>query len=276
MKKLILTLIAAAAIFVATAQPDNDMNTTDKDVMVEMETTMGTVVLRLFNDTPAHKANFIKLVNEGYYDGLLFHRVINEFMVQAGDPNSRTASPGQMLGDGSPDYDIEAEILCPTHFHKRGALAAARESDDTNPQRASSGSQFYIVTGKVFNEGQMQQMDRRLRMEHEKDIANRLASEYRDTIMALRRDRNLVALRELQDELTLKVEAEMKANPGGLTKEQREAYMTIGGAPHLDGSYTVFGEVVEGMDVVDRIQQVEVDGMKRPVEDVRIIKMRIL
>ena len=142
-------------------QTDTAMTqTTDSsDVKVEVETTMGNFTVMLYGDTPRHRDNFVKLVKEGYYDGTLFHRVINEFMVQAGDPDSRNARPGQQLGAGGPDYKIDAEIVYPRHFHKRGALAAARQGDQVNPARQSSGSQFYVVTGKKLSEGELAQME---------------------------------------------------------------------------------------------------------------------
>lgn len=246
------------------------------DVKVKVSTTMGDFTVVLFQDTPIHRDNFVKLVKQGFYNGTLFHRVINEFMVQAGDPDSKNAPKGKALGMGDPGYTLEAEFVYPKHFHKRGALAAARQGDATNPQRRSSGSQFYIVTGKAYNASQLTQMEKQLQMAQQQDIFNRLATERRDTIMSLRRNRDQAGLQALNDELIALTEAEAAKNPAHLTDEQRKAYTTVGGTPHLDGQYTVFGEVIAGMDVIDKIQGVATDRNDRPAEDVRIIKMEIL
>lgn len=196
---------------------------------VVMETTMGTIEVMLYNQTPKHRDNFLSLVEEGAYDSLLFHRVIKDFMIQGGDPESRNAVKGQLLGDGDRPYTLPAEFrLEDGIFHRRGALAAAREGDDVNPEQRSSAMQFYIVWGRVFDDDRLDYVQQRM------------------------------------DEIT-----------GGkvkYTKEMRESYKTVGGTPHLDGMYTVFGEVVSGMDAVDAIQQVATDENDRPMEDVRILK----
>lgn len=243
---------------------------------VEINTTAGRMVIGLYDDTPLHRDNFVKLVKEGYYDGLLFHRVINEFMIQTGDPDSRNAPAGKQLGAGNPGYEIDAEILCPTHINRRGALAAARTGDAVNPQRRSSGSQFYIVTGRTFTDQQLDQMQHQARMGQKQEIFNRLASEHRDSIMAMRRNRDQAGLQALQDSLVKQTEEMAAANPFTYTEEQREIYRTQGGAPHLDGAYTVFGEVLEGMDTVAKIEKAETDPADRPKEDIRIISMKIL
>lgn len=245
------------------------------DIIVDVETSMGDIKIRLFGDTPKHRDNFVKLVNEGFYNGVLFHRVINEFMIQAGDPESKNAPAGKMLGSGDPGYTLEAEFVYPKHFHKRGALAAARTGDDMNPERRSSGSQFYIVTGKAYNESQLAQMEKQMAMMQKQEIFNKLVEEHRDSVMAMRRNRDQAGLQKLQEELVAITEQKAAENPAKMTPEQRQAYSTIGGTPHLDGSYTVFGEVIEGMDVVDKIQNVETGAADRPVEDVKIIKMSI-
>lgn len=246
------------------------------DVLVEIKTTEGDLTVRLFGDTPRHRDNFVKLAKEGYYNGVLFHRVINEFMVQTGDPDSKTAPAGKMLGSGGPGYDIEAEIVYPAHFHKRGALAAARQGDQVNPERRSSGSQFYIVTGKAYNDSTLNQMERQLQMMQKQNIFNDLAREHRDSIMTLRRNRDQAGLQALQDELVAITEKKAAEAPARLTAEQREAYTTTGGTPHLDNQYTVFGEVVDGMDVIDKIEKVETDSHDRPLKDVKILSMRVL
>ena len=200
---------------------------------VLIETTMGNIRVALYNETPLHRDNFLKLIREyHYYDSLLFHSVIPDFMIQAGDPYSKNAPKGAVLGDHSLDYTIPAEIRLPQIYHKRGALAAAREPDMVNPKRESSSLQLYIVYGRKQDERGLQRG--------------------RDNLRQLFGD-------SIQ-----------------MTDEMREAYTTVGGTPHLDGGYTVFGEVLEGMDVVDRIQRVQRDANDRPLEDVRIIKATIL
>lgn len=246
------------------------------DVKVLMHTSMGDITLLLYGDTPRHLDNFVRLAGEGFYDGLLFHRVIADFMIQAGDPTSRDAVPGQHLGSGGPGYQIDAEIVWPRHFHKRGAIAAARTADQMNPDRRSSGSQFYIVTGRTFTPGQLNGMELNMQQQAVRDIFNRLATQHRDSIMEMRRSRDTAGLQALQDKLVDEARAEAAKNPVKFTEEQRHAYTTVGGTPHLDRAYTVFGEVVDGMDVVDRIQRVETADADRPRDDVRIISMKVL
>jgi peptidyl-prolyl cis-trans isomerase B (cyclophilin B) len=195
------------------------------ETMVQIETTKGKMIVKLYNETPLHRDNFVKLVKEKYYDSLLFHRVIADFMIQGGDPDSKNAPQGQMLGNGGPNYTIPAEFKS-TLIHKKGVLAAARTADNINPKKESSGSQFYIVQGKIFDEKQLEY------------ICSKTGIVY--------------------------------------TYEQKEIYKTIGGTPHLDGAYTVFGEVIEGLDVIDKIAAVKTDQANRPIEDIIIISMTIL
>lgn len=246
-------------------------------VKIAVETTAGNFTVLLYGDTPKHRDNFVKLAREGYYDGTLFHRVINEFMIQAGDPDSRNAAPGQRLGMGGPDYKIDAEIVFPKHFHKRGSLAAARQGDQVNPEKKSSGSQFYIVTGRQSSPKEIEQLDAMLQTRARQQIFNRLAQSHRDTIMAMQRSGDSAGLETLRQNLIAQTEVEASSNAGMMvTPEMRQAYTTVGGAPHLDGDYTVFGEVIEGMDTIDKIEKVETDGADRPKEDVRIISMKVL
>ena len=235
---------------------------------VKIQTMLGDIIVRLYDETPIHRDNFIKLVKEGYYDGTLFHRVIKDFMIQGGDPDSKGAPAGKMLGVGGPDYTLEAEIK-EGLFHKRGALAAARQGDEVNPERRSSGSQFYIVWGQVYNEGQLRQFSKQLKMQKVQSVFNQLVSEHRDEIMQMRRDRNRAGLQELQDKLVSEAEKQ-SADFAGLTEEQMKIYSTIGGTPHLDGQYTVFGEVEEGLDVVDMIQTTATGRGDRPVDDLEM------
>lgn len=193
---------------------------------VLIETSLGNMKCRLFDETPMHTENFIKLAREGFYDGLLFHRVLNNFMIQTGNLNSRYAAKGEDLGYGDPGYTVPAEFH-PALYHRKGMLGAARQPDQVNPSRESNGSQFYIVQGTRFTDKQLDAME-----------AN--GSHIR------------------------------------FTPEQREAYKTKGGSPHLDYSYTVFGEVVEGLPVIDKIAAVPTDERNRPLEDVKIIRVRVL
>jgi len=243
---------------------------------VTIKTTEGDITVRLYDETPRHRDNFLKLAQEGYYNGTLFHRVIKNFMIQGGDPNSKGAPAGVQLGTGGPGYTIPAEIQ-PQFIHKRGALAAARQGDEVNPERASSGSQFYIVWGQVYNDGQIGQLARQLQMQAEQSIFNRLAGEHRKEIMDLRRNRDQAGLMELQNDLIAQTQAIM-AEQGGvaLTEAQKQTYTTIGGTPHLDGQYTVFGEVEEGLDVVEKIQGTETMLGDRPKQDIQILSVEVM
>lgn len=233
---------------------------------VKIQTSLGDIVVRLYDETPVHRDNFVKLAKDGYYDGTMFHRVIKDFMIQGGDPDSKGAPAGKRLGTGGPDYTLEAEIKDGLS-HKRGALAAARQGDEVNPERRSSGSQFYIVWGQVYKEGQLRQFSKQLKMQRMQEIFNGLAAEHRDEIMQMRRERNRVALQKLQDKLAAEAETRA-AEYAGLTDEQLKIYSTVGGTPHLDGQYTVFGEVEEGLDVVEMIQNSATAGDDRPMDDI--------
>ena len=222
MKKSILMAAAAALVFMTAC--------TKTEPVVRIETTMGDVKVKLYNETPIHRDNFLKLVDEHFYDGILFHRVINNFMDQFGDPDSKTAAPGEFLGGNDVGYTLPAEIL-PKAYHKKGALNAARENNDTNPERRSSGSQFCLFMGTVFTPEGLDSLVQRVNSTWRKDC------------------------------------------PLTLTNKQRKLYTTIGGSPHLDGEYTVFGEVIEGQEVVDAIAGVATDEADRPIEDVKIITM---
>ena len=226
MKKVINILIAFfLAITSAVAQSDR--------AQVTFYTDKGNIVVELLNETPLHRDNFLKQVKAKTYDGVLWHRVIDGFIIQTGDRTSKNAKPGQMLGEGDekPEDAVPAEIRVPQFFHQRGMLNAAREGDETNPERKSSSTQFTIVTGRTFDDATLDRTQLRI------------------------------------DEWT---NGKVK-----LTPEMREAYKTVGGAPHLDGSYTVFGRVVCGMEVVDKIEKVKTDRYDRPLEDVRIVKAKI-
>lgn len=242
---------------------------------VKITTSLGNITVRLYDETPLHRDNFLKLAKEGFYNGTLFHRVIRDFMIQGGDPDSVNAPAGKRLGVGGPDYTLESEIH-PALFHKRGALAAARQGDEVNPERRSSGSQFYIVWGQTYNDGQLRQMGKQLEMQRLQGIFQTLAADHRAEILQLRRDRNRTGLQELQDRLVSEAETKAKTLGPVLTEAQMEAYSSVGGTPHLDGQYTVFGEVVEGLDIVDCIQQVETLSGDRPKADVVVVQATVL
>lgn len=271
-----LTLVSCSANNTESQAAAGDNKSDNQMTKVELQTSLGSIVVELYNETPQHRDNFIKLVNEGYYDGVLFHRVIKDFMIQTGDGNSKTAGPETSLGDGDPGYTIEAEFVYPKYFHKRGALAAARTGDQVNPERRSSGSQFYIVTGKIYSSEDLQMMTKRLADGKKQDIFRRLVMENQSRIKEMQEAQDMAGLDALQKELIEKTEAEAAQTPFKMTDEQIDAYTSIGGTPHLDGQYTVFGEVVSGMDVVDKIQNTTTGRLDRPTVDIRIVKARVL
>lgn len=244
---------------------------------LKIKTSEGDIIIRLYDETPKHRDNFLKLAKEGYYNGTLFHRVIKDFMIQGGDPNSKNAPKGKVLGTGGPDYTIPAEFIYPQLFHKRGALSAARTGDEVNPERASSGSQFYIVWGKIYKSAELKQLERQMGIQQEQDVFNQLVKQHHDEIMNLRRNRDHVGLQTLQDKLIEETKEKCKSQgKPTFTLEQNEAYTTLGGTPFLDNQYTVFGEVEEGLDIVGRIQNCQTDCNERPSEDVRIETIEVL
>lgn len=227
MKKFVSVLLCNLLTVLLVAQKDSTLDSKDYKKDVLLETSLGDMVIRLSDSTPLHRDNFLKLVKVGFYDGILFHRVINHFMIQAGDPESKNAEPGVMLGNGGPNYTIPAEFR-PGLFHKKGVIAAAR---DNNPEKASSGSQFYIVQGKIFTDAGL------------------------DSVETFRlRGRKIPA-------------------------DQRAVYKAIGGTPHLDQNYTVFGELISGFDVLDKIAAVPTNkttAPDRPDTDVKIISATLI
>ena len=254
MKRNLIVLLTILVCGLTACKPgqkkDGNM---EKETKLKIETSAGDIIVKLYNETPKHRDNFIKLAEEGTYEGTLFHRVIKDFMIQAGDPESKNAPKGKMLGAGDVGYTVPAEFVYPKYFHKKGALSAARQGDNVNPKKESSGCQFYIVTGKVYNDSTL------LGMEHQMNQA-RLNNAF-----------NALAQKHMKEIYKMAGEPEFRFTP-----EQVKAYTTVGGTPHLDGEYTVFGEVVEGMDVVDKIQQVKTDRSDRPEEDVKIEKVTVI
>lgn len=247
-----------------------------KETMVFIETSLGNINVKLYNETPLHRDNFIKLAEKGFYDGTLFHRVIKDFMIQAGDPDSKNAPAGKMLGSGDTGYTIPAEFIYPRYFHKKGALSAARQSDQVNPQKESSGCQFYIVTGKVYSQDQILGMEQQMNKNKLTTIFNQLAQQHMKEIYKMRKANDEDGLYDLQEKLVAEAEAEAAKKPDfKFTPEQIQAYTSVGGTPHLDNEYTVFGEVVEGMEVVDAIQKVKTNNSDRPAENVTIKRITV-
>ena len=270
-----LAFIALTACNAGSKRQTNHHMENEKRTLVKLETTMGNITVALYNETPKHRDNFIKLVKEGVYDSTLFHRVIKQFMIQAGDPDSKNASDTAMLGSGDVGYTIPAEFN-PKFFHKKGVLAAARQGDDVNPEKASSGCQFYIVTGRKFTEPQLLGMENKINEQREEALFDSLARHHMKEIYKMRKAGDNAGLLELQDTLEAQArELADKEEKFRFTPEQIKAYSTIGGAPHLDGSYTVFGEVTEGMEVVDNIEIAKTNRADRPVENIRILKASI-
>lgn len=272
---ILLIILACSAVACKSGQKkDGNM---EKETVLKIETSMGDIKVKLYNETPKHRDNFIKLAKDGTYNGTLFHRVIKDFMVQAGDPESKNAPKGKMLGSGDVGYTVPAEFVYPKYFHKKGALSAARQGDEVNPKKESSGCQFYIVTGKVFNDSTLLNMEQQKNQNKVTEAFNALAQKHMKEIYKMRKANDQDGLYALQDTLFIQAEAEAAKQPDfNFTPEQIKAYTTVGGTPHLDGEYTVFGEVVEGMDIVDKIQQVKTDRSDRPEEDVKIINVSVI
>lgn len=253
---------------------ENQMNETQ----VLMHTSMGDIQLKLYNETPKHRDNFIQLVKDGTYNGLLFHRVIKDFMIQGGDVTSKDAPMNKSLGAGDLGYTVPAEFNYPKYFHKKGALCAARTGDEVNPERASSASQFYIVTGKKYSDAELNQMEKQLENRLKQSIFARLQAENKPKIMEYYRSGNKEELAILRDTLIGKteLEAEKRKDETKLPKELREIYKTEGGVPFLDNQYTVYGEVVKGIEVVEAIQNVKTNKQDRPTENVVITSVELI
>jgi cyclophilin family peptidyl-prolyl cis-trans isomerase len=246
---------------------------TDSVKKVCISTAYGDIKIKLYNETPLHRDNFIKLAKAAYFDGTIFHRVIKNFMIQGGDPDSKNADSNAILGNGGPSYTIPAEIRTPKYFHKKGALAAAR---DDNPAKASSGSQFYIVQGKVWTDSLLNVMENNINtIKRNQRIKNYISksenAKIKSELIKYQKEKNTVKMDSIMKIILPVIDKQFAGDPlYKFSKEQRDAYKTIGGAPHLDGEYTVFGEVYEGLDVVDKIAAVTTGANDRPVKDVKI------
>lgn len=255
-------LLAFMLIILASCNNENE---------VLLTTTYGDIEIRLYEETPKHKKNFTKLIKDNFYDDVLFHRVIKNFMIQGGDPNSKDAAPNDLLGGGGSGYDIDAEINS-VLFHKKGAVAAARLGNDQNPEKKSSGSQFYIVQGRVFSNQELIKLEinrnKVILTKIIRDVQQKRASELK--ILNTDKEINQEAINVILEEIRAESNTIFRQQEFKFTDEQKEVYTTIGGAPHLDGEYTVFGEVVNGLDVVDAIATVVTDNNDRPIEDIKM------
>jgi len=242
-----------------------------KEQVVVIKTEFGDMKIRLYNETPRHRDNFIRLTKEGFYNNLLFHRVINEFMIQGGDPDSKNAKPGEQLGNGGPGYELPAEIHFPQLYHKKGVIAAAREGDRVNPEKKSSGSQFYIVQGKTFTDEQLNMIEDRINGMKKKQVYYSLMSAHKDSLITLQKEGKFDEYTALQQRIKSEADQKIKALTKYTIPENiREVYKTVGGTPHLDTNYTVFGEVIEGLNVIDSIAAVETGANNRPVKDIKM------
>lgn len=266
MKKIFIFSIAFALLIIS-CKPEGPQN--KKEQLYKIETIYGDIIFKLYDETPLHKENFIKLIEQKYFDDVLFHRVINGFMIQGGDPDSRNAKPGELLGNGGPDYTIPAEFV-DTIFHKKGVIAAAREGDDVNPEMRSAGSQFYIVQGKVFNDEDFKKVEDRINASRLNNMITKLMEEEKNKAYETGA---IIDYETLLPKVRAMAEEQFKSEGYYTIPEfKKEVYRTIGGTPHLDNAYTIFGEVVEGLEVIDKIAAVETDENDRPIKDV---KMRI-
>jgi peptidylprolyl isomerase len=244
----------------------------NENTKISMKTTLGEIKIQLYDGTPLHRDNFIKLVNSGFYDGISFHRIIRDFMIQAGDPITKFGSE-TTISDTIKTFTIPAEFNN-LYFHKRGALAAARQGNDVNPEMRSSGTQFYIVQGVKYTDDELNLAEQRINSNIKQSLFNRLL---RETADSSRVSGKTLSDGEIQEIASVKMFQYLTSNKDfKLSDEQRTIYKEIGGTPRLDGTYTVFGEVIEGIDVVDKIAAVQTDSNDKPVTDVKIIKIRIV
>lgn len=268
MKRVVILLFSISNAVTAFAQKPVKPSKTDH--VVTIKTKFGDMVILLHDETPKHKANFIKLAKEHYFDSTLFHRIIDGFMIQGGDPDSKKAKPGERLGGGGPSYTIEAEFN-PKFFHEKGALSAARQGDNVNPTKASSGSQFYIVQGKKFTEDELKTDQQKFNAAFQKFFENPANKPIYDSLGKLYQARDQENFDKYLKSLKSQCEAEtgMKTEKD-VSPEQLAAYTRVGGAPHLDGSYTVFGKVIKGLEVIDTIATQPRDASDRPTDDIRM------
>ena len=272
MKKSLLIVLTTVLIM-----SESCAKVKEKSTIVCIETTYGKISVKLYPETSKHRENFLKLVNEGFYNGVLFHRVIADFMIQTGDPDSKTAKSGASLGSGDVGYTIPAEFIYPKYYHKRGALSAARQGDQTNPLKASSGCQFYIVQGRTFYDTELNNMEKSNEQKLEGKLFQEIVNTKQDEIKKYRLERSQPKLDALRDSILVEVRKQIQKNPTyKFTQQQRIDYKAVGGTPHLDGDYTVFGEVIEGLDIVEKISKTKTGQNDRPIEDIKVIKAEIV
>ena len=263
----ILFFLSVFIVLLSCNAPGGNENT-----IVSIKTSLGDIKIRLYDGTPIHRDNFIRLVNSGFYDGVSFHRIIKNFMIQAGDPETKSAS-SHKLPDSLKTYTIPAEFNN-LYFHKRGALAAARQGDDVNPEMRSSGTQFYIVQGVKLNDDDLKIAEQRINSKMKQTRINQFI---RLTTDSVRLTGKTITDSEIQDIASVKMFQYLTAfKEYKITDEQQNIYKTIGGTPRLDGTYTVFGEVTEGLDIVDKIAEVPTDSKDKPLNDIKIIKIKII
>jgi len=266
---ILLVLVTLNSCFLKSTSDNTDVKTSGKVALIS--TKYGDIEVLLYDKTPLHRDNFIKLTKQGFYDSLLFHRVISNFMIQGGDPVSKNAKTGQALGNGGPAYTIAAEFDT-SLIHKKGALAAAREGDNINPEKRSSGSQFYIVQGTTYTDAQLDQMEQRINSQAKQNYIRNYISktpEIKSKLDSLQKNRDRKGISELISEIEQSQKGKIdSASNFKYSEKQREIYKTIGGTPHLDGAYTVFGEVIKGLNVIDSIARVNTGKANRPIEDV--------
>lgn len=265
-----ITILLLTAMATISCARKNDM-----EPVIKFKTTEGTIVVKLYPKTPKHRDNFVKLVESGYYNGVLFHRVISDFMIQAGDPDSKNAGKKAELGSGDVKYTIDAEIVYPQYYHKKGALAAARQGDQVNPKRESSGAQFYFVQGRIFTDKELDALEKKNAQKLEMKLFKEIEQAKITELNKYKSVGNQDKINELRDSILLQVHEKMNQNPSyKFTEAQRNDYKTIGGTPHLDGEYTVFGEVIKGLEIVTNISRKKTGKLDRPLEDIRILKAK--
>ena len=244
----------------------------EQGTVIRMETSLGNIRFRLYDETPLHRDNILKLAREGFYEGMLFHRVIQNFMIQTGDPQSKGEEPGIRLGEGGIGYTIKSEIL-PQYFHRKGVVAAAREGDHVNPERKSSGSHFYIAQGKKYEPEALEQLVKKINERRYAALLKQLQGSKEVEISQYQAANDQENLNKIQQALQEEANVLFEQRKLILTEEQKKAYTTIGGIPHLDGEYTIFGEVIEGLEIVDKIAATPTNAQDRPDQDVVILKM---
>lgn len=271
--KIGILYLALAFIMVACNGKKSAAGDSDRP-RVLIETSFGDMTVELYNETPQHRDNFLKLAEEGFYNDLLFHRVIEGFMIQGGDPDSKNASPNKRLGGGGPGYTIPAEFV-DGFYHKKGALSAARQGDNVNPEKKSSGSQFYIVQGKVWNDQMIRQFEEQQKFQSARQLMMKMYNERMDDVKRYQQNNQQDSIMQLRIEIQEKAEQQVDSSLYKINSERREIYTSVGGTPNLDGAYTVFGEVVEGLNVIDSIAAVKTDRNDRPLDNI-IMKMKVL